>query len=246
MLPAPSDLSDWYRAAWTGSDLVPPLEGHGRGERITRCFHEVIHNWTAPDRHYHTLVEHLQPMIQHIVEDLALVEGEQIRYRQRCLLLAAFYHDVRFDPQQPDDLNVQESLEFWGDHHIYVRGNLSPDERLRADVAELIAATDYGASTDRTHWDLRDYDLAGLADSWEDYKRKGDLIRAEVTGSGVKHTDAQIVTYARKQVQWLIRLLVQDRIYQDPSMAASHELAARSNLGRDLAERIQWLEAVKA
>ena len=41
-------------------------DGLTQRERIDRVFQGVIHSWTSPDRHYHTLTNHLVPLLQTI------------------------------------------------------------------------------------------------------------------------------------------------------------------------------------
>ena len=237
------DLFGWYRAA-----LDPRRGDKAMEARITRCYHELIHNWTAPDRFYHTLVNHLQPLV------LSIVGGNpsSLGYDRRALILAAFYHDARMDFSKPDSANVSDSVAFWNDHHRFIHQDAldvpGVVSGFASDVAKLILSTDYSRPIDPSYVALRNRDLATLAGSWEDYQRNGELILEEKKrrscGAAVWTALTQ-QAYLLDQMSWLSGLLRSQRIFflDDDDET---ELKARANLGRHLAEVIQALQPLRS
>ena len=236
---APDDLSGLYLAA-----LGLCRGNQGMEARAIRCFHELIHNWTASARHYHTLVVHLQPLVRRIV-----AEGKRDSWDQRVLLLAAFYHDARMDFSKPDSVNVSDSAAFWQDHHRFILDE-NPDlkntsDLLRNDVSRLILATDYSRPLDAAYAALRNHDLATLAGSWEDYTRNGELLQREQKQGTLCWTHHLEQTRLFGQLGWLTGMLRSERIFFLDDDGET-ELRARANLGRDLANTVAALQPLRS
>jgi predicted metal-dependent HD superfamily phosphohydrolase len=232
----PYDLFGLYRAA-----LDLRRNDGAMDDRVIRCYHELIHNWTTQDRHYHTLVVHLQPMIRRIVAD-----GEW-GWNRRALVLAAFYHDAVMDFSKPDHVNVRDSVALWEKHLGYILDDQRNDIMLK-DVTRHILSTDYSRPIDPEYVALRNHDLAPLAGSWKEYTRNGNLIKTEQQrrscGAAI-WTPKQEKDYLFDQLDWLTDLLRSPRIFflDDDDET---ELMSRVNLGRHLAEVIAALQPLRS
>jgi predicted metal-dependent HD superfamily phosphohydrolase len=176
----------------------------------------LVEAWSEPHRRYHDLA-HLAAVLG-LVGELAdaAEDGHAVR-------LAAWYHDVVYDPQRDDNEEVSAARAQAG-----LRG-LVPDERV-AEVARLVrlTATHDPADDDGNGAVLCDADLAVLAGPPEAYAAYASAVREEYG-----HLDDATFTAGRIAV--LERLLALPTLYRLPAVAAQWTPRARANLRAELA-----------
>jgi predicted metal-dependent HD superfamily phosphohydrolase len=174
----------------------------------------VVSAWSQPHRHYHDLA-HLAAvlgLVDRLVADVP--DPDAVR-------LAAWYHDVVYDPQGADNEEVSAARARAG-----LRG-LVPDERVE-EVARLVLLTaghdpepgDVGGAA------LCDADLAVLASPPQAYAGYASAIRAEYG-----HLSDEEFTAGRIAV--LEGLLACPRLYRLPA-TAEWEPLGRANVAAEL------------
>jgi predicted metal-dependent HD superfamily phosphohydrolase len=174
----------------------------------------VVAAWSEPHRRYHDLA--------HLATVLGLVEQLSADVPDPdAVALAAWYHDVVYDPLRPDNEQVSAERARAG-----LRG-LVPEERAE-EVARLVLLT---AGHDPEPGDangaaLCDADLAVLAAPPAAYAGYASAVRAEYG-----HLSDEEFTAGRIAV--LERLLELPRLYRLPA-AAEWEPVARANLTAEL------------
>ena len=175
----------------------------------------VVAAWSEPHRRYHDL-NHLAAVLG-LVDELAAAAADADAVR-----LAAWYHDVVYDPARTDNEQVSAERARAG-----LRG-LVPDERL-AEVVRLVLLT---AGHDPEPGDadgavLCDADLAVLASEPDRYAVYASAIREEYGHL----TDAE---FTAGRIAVLERLLALPELYRVPTVAAEWTLRARANLTAEL------------
>jgi predicted metal-dependent HD superfamily phosphohydrolase len=206
------DLARQQWVALLGSYGVLTADAHPPLDRLVAAYSE-------PHRHYHTL-EHLAEMFQ-IIDRM---EGPDTD--SRPVRLAAWYHDVVYDPRAKDnearsaDLAVRE---------LTAVG--MPTEEVEI-IHRLVLATDYANSPpaiDSNTAVLRDADWAILGSSEVRYNRYTADIRKEYAWvpQGV---------YRTGRVGVLRRFLSMPLIYSTGLMVAEREQSARRNVLGEIAE----------
>jgi predicted metal-dependent HD superfamily phosphohydrolase len=176
----------------------------------------VIDAWSEPHRRYHGLA-HLAAVLG-LVDELAGAAGDPDAVR-----LAAWYHDVVYDPRRGDNEQVSAERARAG-----LRG-LVPEDRL-AEVERLVLLT---AGHDAEPGDgdgavLCDADLAVLASDPAGYAVYASAIREEYGHlSDEEFTDGRIAV--------LERLLALPELYRLPAVAGGWTPRARANLTAELA-----------
>jgi predicted metal-dependent HD superfamily phosphohydrolase len=175
----------------------------------------VIGNWSEPHRRYHDLA--------HLAAVLGLV-GRLAEHASDpdAVRLAAWYHDVSYDPERTD--NEQVSAER---ARVGLRG-LVPDGRI-AEAARLVLLTtthDPGPD-DANGAVLCDADLAVLASPPEAYAAYASAVRAEYG-----HLSDETFTAGRIAV--LERLLTLPQLYRLPVVADDWTPRARANMTAEL------------
>jgi predicted metal-dependent HD superfamily phosphohydrolase len=175
----------------------------------------VVAAWSEPHRRYHDLA-HLAAVLG-VAGQLAADAPDP-----DAVLLAAWYHDVVYDPQSEDNEEVSAARARAG-----LRG-LVPDERVE-EVARLVllTATHEPAPGDVNGAALCDADLAVLAGPPAAYAAYASAVRAEYG-----HLSDEQFTAGRIAV--LEHLLTLPRLYRLPAVA-DWEPRARANLGAELA-----------
>jgi predicted metal-dependent HD superfamily phosphohydrolase len=176
----------------------------------------VVAAWSAPHRRYHGL-SHLAAVLG-LVDELAAAAADPDAVR-----LAAWYHDIAYDPLRADNEQVSAARARAG-----LRG-LVPEDRL-AEVERLVLLT---ARHDAEPGDddgavLCDADLAVLASEPERYAVYASAIREEYG-----HLSDEEFTAGRIAV--LERLLALPQLYRLPAVAAEWTPRARANLTAELA-----------
>ncbi|WP_104525509.1 HD domain-containing protein [Blastococcus atacamensis] len=175
----------------------------------------VLAAWSEPHRRYHDLT-HLAAVLGVAAQLAAGVPDRD------AVLLAAWYHDVVYDPQRADNEEVSAARARAG-----LRG-LVPEARVE-EVARLVLLT---SSHDPEPGDpageaLCDADLAVLAGPPESYAVYASAIRAEYG-----HLSDDVFTAGRIAV--LEQLLALPRLFRLPAVA-DWEPRARANLAAELA-----------
>lgn len=174
----------------------------------------VVAAWSEPHRSYHDLA--------HLAAVLGLV-GELAEHAAdpTAVALAAWYHDVAYDPTAVDNEEVSAQRA-----EVGLRG-LVPDDRL-AEVARLVRLTagHDPAGDDADGAVLCDADLAVLASPAPAYAGYASAVRAEYG-----HLDDATFTAGRIAV--LESLLALPRLYRTPTAQPWTE-PARANLTAEL------------
>ena len=195
---------------------VPPTPE--QRDVITTCFHEVIHAWTEPHRVYHSLSNHLIPLLDRVRNTLPAP------YAGRVAIMGAFYHDVVMKPGVKDSTNVEVSAALWSQHHRRLTEFCSPEFSM--DVFDAIMSTRYDLPQDEVNNTLlRSCDLMGLGQPWTEYVRVGVQIEQE----------SSCPPRPVERARWLLGLLSSPRIFRAGDVWDQLELTARDNLSRDLA-----------
>jgi predicted metal-dependent HD superfamily phosphohydrolase len=175
----------------------------------------VVAAWSEPHRRYHDLA-HLAAVLG-IVGELADAADDPDAVR-----LAAWYHDVVYDPQRSDNEQVSAERARAG-----LRG-LVDDARL-AEVARLVLLTagHDPAPDDANGAVLCDADLAVLASPPEAYAAYASAVRAEYA-----HLSDDVFAAGRAAV--LEQLLALPALYRLPAIAEQWTGRARANLTAEL------------
>jgi predicted metal-dependent HD superfamily phosphohydrolase len=176
----------------------------------------VVAAWSEPHRRYHDLA-HLAVVLG-LVGELAGAADDDAAVR-----LAAWYHDVVYDPRRDDNEAASASRARAG-----LRG-LIPEDRVE-EVARLImlTAAHDPAPEDRNGAVLCDADLAVLAGPPDVYARYASAVREEYA-----HLSDEAFTAGRIAV--LERLLELPALYRLPAVADEWTPRARANLRAELA-----------
>ena len=175
----------------------------------------VIGAWSEPHRSYHGLA--------HLAAVLGLVgELSGAASDPAAVALAAWYHDIAYDPERDDNEQVSADRARAG-----LRG-LVPQDRVD-EVARLVLLT---AGHDAEPGDangavLCDADLAVLAGPPDAYAAYASAVRAEYA-----HLSDEQFTVGRIAV--LERLLALPRLYRLPAVADEGTPLARANLTAEL------------
>ncbi|WP_409329032.1 HD domain-containing protein [Trujillonella humicola] len=175
----------------------------------------VLDAWGQPHRRYHDLA-HLAAVLG-IVAELEGAAADPAAVR-----LAAWYHDVVYDPERGDNEEVSAERARAG-----LRG-LVPGDRV-AEVARLVLLTaGHDAGPDDANGAvLCDADLAVLASPPQAYAAYASAVRLEYG-----HLSDEEFTAGRIAV--LERLLGLETLYRLPAVAADWTPRARANLTAEL------------
>lgn len=176
----------------------------------------VVAAWSEPHRRYHDLA-HLAAVLG-LVGELAGAAADPAAVR-----LAAWYHDVVYDPRRGDNEEVSAERARAG-----LRG-LVPPERVE-EVARLVLLTagHDPAPDDADGAVLCDADLAVLAGPPETYAAYASAVREEYG-----HLSDAEFTAGRTVV--LEQLLALPALYRLPAVAGEWTPRARANLAAELA-----------
>jgi predicted metal-dependent HD superfamily phosphohydrolase len=175
----------------------------------------VVAAWSEPHRRYHDL-NHLAAVLG-LVDELAAAAPDPDAVR-----LAAWYHDVVYDPARGDNEQVSAERARAG-----LRG-LVTDERL-AEVVRLVLLTD-GHDPEPGDGDgavLCDADLAVLASEPAHYAVYASAVREEYGHL----SDAE---FTAGRIAVLEQLLALPELYRLPAVAADWTPRARANLTAEL------------
>jgi predicted metal-dependent HD superfamily phosphohydrolase len=196
-----------------GFDAWAALAGDSETSRTEWAF--LIGAWSEPHRRYHDLA--------HLAAVLGLV-GSLAEHADdpEAVRLAAWYHDVAYDPQRTDNEAVSAERA-----RVGLR-DLVPDERVE-EVARLVrlTASHEVEPDDANGAVLCDADLAVLASPPEAYAAYASAVRAEYG-----HLSDEVFTAGRIAV--LERLLALSRLYRLPAVAEQWTPRAQANLRAEL------------
>ena len=174
----------------------------------------LVAAWSEPHRHYHDLA-HLAAVLT-LVVTMAGSAGDPDAVR-----LAAWYHDVAYDPERADNEQVSADRARAG-----LRG-LVPDERVdEVHRLVLVTAGHDPAPGDANGAVLCDADLAVLAGPPDAYAAYASAVRAEYG-----HLSDEAFTAGRIAV--LEHLLALPRLFRTPAAQQWTE-PARANLAAEL------------
>jgi predicted metal-dependent HD superfamily phosphohydrolase len=198
-------LAARWNAAWRALGLPAP---DGLGERLLACYDE-------PHRYYHTR--------RHLAECLATAGSlAQHALHPHEIALALFFHDAVYDTRRHDN-EVQSAG--WAQRAMLDAGGEAGAARR---IESLVLATRHAASPDGADEEvLVDADLAILGAPparFDEYERQ---VRCEYAW-----VDAD--TWRRERRRVLESFRARTRIFATPTLHATHEAAARSNLERAL------------
>jgi predicted metal-dependent HD superfamily phosphohydrolase len=175
----------------------------------------VVESWSEPHRRYHDL--------RHLAAVLGVIDAlEEAADDPAAVRLAAWYHDVVYDPRRDDNEEVSA-----GRARAGLRG-LVPAERV-AEVERLVLLT---AGHDPALGDtngavLSDADLAVLASPADAYAGYASAVREEYG-----HLPDDVFTAGRIAV--LEHLLALPALYRLPAVAGDWTPLARANLTAEL------------
>jgi predicted metal-dependent HD superfamily phosphohydrolase len=175
----------------------------------------VVGNWSEPHRRYHDLT-HLAAVLG-LVGRLAGAATDPDAVR-----LAAWYHDVSYDPQRTDNERVSADRARAGLRGLVAEERIDEVERL-----VLLTATHDPGPDDANGAVLCDADLAVLASPPEGYAAYASAVRAEYG-----HLSDETFTAGRIAV--LERLLALPQLYRLPVVADDWTPRARANLTAEL------------
>jgi predicted metal-dependent HD superfamily phosphohydrolase len=201
-------------ASLVGFDAWTVLAGDSPTSRTEWA--AVMAAWGEPHRRYHDLT-HLAAVLG-VVGALAEAADDP-----DAVHLAAWYHDVAYDPRRSDNEQVSAARA-----RVGLRG-LVPDERIdEVERLVLLTATHDPADDDANGAVLCDADLAVLAGPPDAYAGYASAVRAEYDHL----TDAEF-TAGRAAV--LESLLALPRLFRLPAVADDWTPRARANLSAELA-----------
>lgn len=120
-------------------------------------------------RYYHTLSNHIEPMIQKIIVDDSLSNNEK-----QILRLAAIYHDVVYDPLSKN--NEELSNEYFVNSY---KPSSKKDEDILNKVSEIILATKTHKSTDPLVRKFLKLDISNFEGDFSTVIKNQMLIRKE-------------------------------------------------------------------
>ena len=176
----------------------------------------VVEAWSEPHRRYHDLA-HLAAVLG-LVGELGAAADDLDAVR-----LAAWYHDVVYDPSRTDNEEVSAARARAG-----LRG-LVPEARVEEVTRLVLLTTGHDpAPDDRNGAVLCDADLAVLAGPPEAYAAYASAIREEYA-----HLSDEVFTAGRIAV--LEHLLALRALYRLPAIADEWTPRARANLRAELA-----------
>jgi pantetheine-phosphate adenylyltransferase len=134
-----------------------------------KAIYELPLRWSEKTRFYHS-TDHLIQIIQDIEKDSRFKHLNV--YEKQALLLAAFFHDVIYDPKRED--NEDKSIEY------FIRSYKGKDVKMLDKVCDLIETTKHRKKPiDNLKQIFWSADNAKLRGRFEDLKKNEELIRKE-------------------------------------------------------------------
>ena len=196
-----------------GFEAWAELAGDSPTSRTEWSF--LVAAWSEPHRRYHDLA--------HLAAVLGLV-GRLVDHAADpdAVRLAAWYHDVAYDPHRTDNEQVSAARA-----RVGLRG-LVPDERIdEVERLVLLTAAHDAGPDDANGAVLCDADLAVLAGAPQAYAGYASAVHAEYGHL----SDAE---FTAGRIAVLERLLALPRLYRLPAVAADWTPRARANMQAEL------------
>jgi predicted metal-dependent HD superfamily phosphohydrolase len=207
--PAVTDSAGWL----LGYEAWSTLTGDSPTARTEWA--AVVASWSEPHRRYHDL--------GHLAAVLGLVgELEAAADDPAAVRLAAWYHDVVYDPRRDDNEEVSA-----GRARAGLRGLVPPDRIAEVERLVLLTAGHSPEPGDANGAVLCDADLAVLAGPPDSYAAYASSVREEYG-----HLPDDVFTAGRIAV--LEHLLALPALYRVPLVAAEWTRRARANLRAEL------------
>jgi predicted metal-dependent HD superfamily phosphohydrolase len=175
----------------------------------------VLEAWSEPHRRYHGLT-HLAAVLG-LVDELAAAAGDADAVR-----LAAWYHDVVYDPRRDDNEAVSA-----GRARAGLRGLIAPEQAAEVERLVLLTAGHDPEPGDMNGAVLCDADLAVLASPPDGYAAYASAVREEYGHL----TDEQ---FTAGRIAVLEHLLALPVLYRLPAVAEQWTPRARANLTAEL------------
>lgn len=130
---------------------------------------ELPYRWGEKHRHYHT-VNHLTQVLMDIENDYRFKDLSV--NEKHALLLAAFFHDIVYDPKRQD--NEEKTIEY------FIRSYRGHDPRMIDTVCEIIECTKHRKRpTNKLQRIMWDADNKGFTEGYETLLKNEKLIRKE-------------------------------------------------------------------
>jgi len=177
----------------------------------------VVGAWSEPHRRYHDLA-HLAAVLG-IVDELAGHASDPAAVR-----LAAWYHDVAYDPQRSDNEEVSAARA-----RIGLLGLVDEDTVTEVERLVLLTSGHDPAPDDANGAVLCDADLAVLAGPPPAYAGYASAVRAEYG-----HVSDEDFTAGRIAVLEQLQLLALPALFRTPLAAQRWTERARANLAAEL------------
>ena len=175
----------------------------------------VVGAWSEPHRRYHDLA-HLAAVLG-LVDQLAQHAGDPVAVR-----LAAWYHDVAYDPLRSDNEEVSAARA-----RIGLLGLVSPDTVAEVERLVLLTAGHDPAPDDANGAVLCDADLAVLASPPAAYVAYASAVREEYA----HFSDAE---FTAGRIAVLEQLLALPALFRTPTGVEQWTEPARANLAAEL------------
>lgn len=208
-------IDDRRREAFAAACAAAGADGPaGRlGPGVLALYAEIGRRYGEEGRFYHTLT--------HVDAVLAVVGRLARPADLPALRLAAWLHDVVYDPRAAD--NEARSAAFAAER----LAPLGVDPGLIQQVQQLILCTQTHEAADGAGHVLLDADLAILGAPAAAYDAYAAAVRRE-------YAHVPELAYRAGRAQVLTRFLQRPAIFQTPVMRQTHEAAARANVAREL------------
>ncbi|QDO87692.1 hypothetical protein FNH13_04500 [Ornithinimicrobium ciconiae] len=190
----------------------------------------LLSRWSEPQRRYHT-VQHLVEVLQ-AIEGLAAA-GEVDTVGARLARVAAWYHDVVYDPRAASGSNEHRSAALARDHLNALgvaRGSVDVIEALVLMTLDHDASAGPAALASRRHTVevLHDADLWVLSAPVARYREYARQVRAEYA-----HVPDDLFTHGRSAI--LSQFLQREDIYRTGHARRHWRAQAHRNLTTELA-----------
>ena len=205
----------WLRHQW--DDL---MQFYGLNSVQTEAvYNDLVARYEDDGRYYHNL-KHIQNVLE-IIESVRVIAADL-----EAIKLAAWFHDVIYDPAATD--NEEQSVILFNK----LAHNILPETVIQK-VSKIIKATlhiDNPEDLDEAF--MLDIDLSSIAGSWQRFTKDNSNLRREAK-------DQDCRDYCEKKISFFNMLLDKDRIYFTDFFHAAFEEKARHNMENYI--RLQFL-----
>ena len=182
---------------------------------INELWEEIEVAYSAPKRHYHTLVH-----LENLLHQLKAVKNEIKNWD--AVLFTLYYHDIVYNPLK--DNNEEKSAELAA---ARLRALAVPDELSQLCQQQILATKKHVLNTDQDTNYFTDADLSVLGQDWPVYSAYAEGVRKEYS----IYPDL-IYKPGRKKV--LQHFLQMERIFKTDYFYQKLETSAKRNLQQEL------------